>query len=387
VRVLIDYRPALRERSGAGEYTHQLIKALVAMSAADPRERPLALTLFSSSWKDRLVLSPDLAGAASIDRRVPVRLLNFSWHRLGWPAAETLTGRTYDVTHSSHPLLVPARAAAQVITIHDLNFLTYPERTRREVRRDYAALARDHAHRADRILVPSSFTAGEVERRLGVPRQRMAICPPGAPDWPPRGAAPRDGYVLFFSTLEPRKNVGGLLDAYELLLGRRDGLEAVPSARLPELVLAGKATEDARPWLDRLERPPLKGVVRHVGYIQSDHRRALFEGARLLVQPSFEEGFGLSVLDAMTLGVPVVAANRGSLPEVVGDAGPLVDPDQPAEIANAIARVLNDHEYAATCGAKGLARARTFRWDQTARVVYDMYVQAIERRGQRTRSA
>jgi glycosyltransferase involved in cell wall biosynthesis len=379
VRVLIDYRPALRERSGAGEYTHQLIKALVAMSAAVPRERPLELTLFSSSWKDRLVLSPDLAGAAAIDRRVPVRLLNFSWHRLGWPAAETLTGRTYDVTHSSHPLLLPARAAAQVITIHDLNFLTYPERTRREVRRDYAALARDHAHRADRILVPSSFTAGEVERRLGVPLQRMAICPPGAPDWPPRAAAPKDGYVLFFSTLEPRKNVSGLLDAYELLLAS--------GGSIPELVLAGKATEDARPWLERLERPPLKGVVRHIGYVDSDQRRALFEGARLLVQPSFEEGFGLSVLDAMTLGVPVVAANRGSLPEVLGDAGLLVDPEQPAEIANAIARMLNDQEYAAACTSKGLARARTFCWDQTARVVYETYLQAIEQRGQRTRSA
>jgi len=408
VRVLIDYRPALREPSGAGEYTHQLIKALVAMSAADPRERPLALTLFSSSWKDRLVLSPDLAGAATIDRRVPVRLLNFSWHRLGWPAAETLTGRAYDVTHSSHPLLLPARAAAQVITIHDLNFLSHPERTRREIRRDYAALARDHAHRADRILVPSSFTAGEVERRLDVPRERMAICPPGAPDWPPRAAAPKEGYVLFFSTLEPRKNVGGLLDAYELLLSgpakagpyedsAGDGASRADAyvgrrfsgatPRVPELVLAGKATEDARPWLDRLERPPLKGVVRHVGYVDSDERRALFEGARLLVQPSFEEGFGLSVLDAMTLGVPVIAANRGSLPEVLGDAGPLVDPEQPAAIANAIARVLNDQEYAASCTSKGLARARTFRWDQTARVVYDTYVQAIERRGQRTRSA
>jgi glycosyltransferase involved in cell wall biosynthesis len=173
--------------------------------------------------------------------------------------------------------------------------------------------------------------------------------------------------------------------------GRRmdvgDGLEAVPSSRVPELVLAGKATEDSRPWLERLERPPLKGIVRHIGYVDSDQRRALFEGARLLVQPSFEEGFGLSVLDAMTLGVPVVAANRGSLPEVLGDAGLLVDPEQPAEIANAIARMLNDQEYAAACTSKGLARARTFCWDQTARVVYETYLQAIEQRGQRTRSA
>jgi glycosyltransferase involved in cell wall biosynthesis len=379
VRVLIDYRPALREPSGAGEYTHQLVKALLAAYPSESRERPLDLTLFSSSWKDRLVPSADLAGATTVDRRVPVRLLNLAWHRLGWPPAETLTGGEYDVTHSSHPLLLPARSAAQVVTIHDLNFLTHPERTRAEVRRDYPALARDHARRADRILVPSAFTAGEVERQLGVPRERLAICPPGAPDWAPRAAAPKNGYVLFFSTLEPRKNVGGLLDAYELLLSG--------NGAVPELVLAGRATDESRAWLDRLERPPLKGAVRHVGYVDPGQRRALYEGARLLVQPSFEEGFGLPLLEAMTVGVPVVAADRGSLPEVLGDAGPLVDPEQPVEIANAIARVLADDAYAAMCAAKGLARARAFRWDQTARRVYETYEQAIERRGRRTRPA
>jgi glycosyltransferase involved in cell wall biosynthesis len=398
------------------------------MSAADPR-LALSLTLFSSSWKDRLVPSPERSGAAVVDLRVPVRLLNFAWHRLERPSAETLTRRAYDVAHSSHPLLLPARAAAQVITIHDLNFLTHPERTRAEIRRDYPALARAHAQRADRILVPSAFTAGEVERRLGVPSDHLAICPPGAPDWAPRAAAPKDGYVLFFGTLEPRKNVGGLLDAYERLLGgdapdgldaaahdpvaagrrhgdtvgRRHGdlarhgyggpvvgddLEVVPDpTHLPELILAGRATEDARPWLDRISRPPLKGKVRHIGYVDPADRRALYEGARLLVQPSFEEGFGIPVLEAMTLGVPVVASNRGSLPEVVDDAGPLVDPERPADLAAAIARVLQDQAYAAACTARGLARARTYRWDETARRVYETYQQAIESRGRKARSA
>jgi glycosyltransferase involved in cell wall biosynthesis len=320
---------------------------------------------------------------------VPVRLLNLAWHRLGWPPAETLTGGTYDVVHSPHPLLLPARAAAQVITIHDLNFLTHPERTRAEIRRDYPALARDHAHRADAVLVPSAYTAGEVERLLGVPRERMAICPPGAPDWTPRPAAPKDGYVLFFSTLEPRKNVGGLLDAYERLLGspERLALQHPDGARgfqpsVPELVLAGRATDEAKPWLDRISRPPLRGAVRHIGYVDANDRRALYEGARLLVQPSFDEGFGMPVLEAMSLGVPVVAANRGSLPEVLGDAGLLVDPDQPADIAHAIARVLDEDALAAACAEKGIARARAFRWDETAHRVYNTYRRAIERRAQ-----
>jgi glycosyltransferase involved in cell wall biosynthesis len=393
VRVLIDYRPALRERSGSGEYTHQLVKALLAAYPAAGPSRALELTLFSSSWRDRLTPSPDLAGAATVDRRVPVRLLNLAWHRLGWPPAETLAGGTYDVVHSPHPLLLPARAAAQVITIHDLNFLTHPERTRAEIRRDYPALARDHAHRADAVLVPSAYTAGEVERLLGVPRERMAICPPGAPDWTPRPPAPKDGYVLFFSTLEPRKNVGGLLDAYERLLGSAKaspyGAEVARGFQpsVPELVLAGRATDEAKPWLDRISRPPLRGAVRHIGYVDANDRRALYEGARLLVQPSFDEGFGMPVLEAMSLGVPVVAANRGSLPEVLGDAGLLVDPDQPADIAHAIARVLDDDAQAAACAEKGIARARAFRWDETAHRVYHTYRRAIERRAQAPRRA
>jgi len=397
VRVLIDYRPALRERSGVGEYTHQLVKALLAAYPPDAAAHELTLSLFSSSWKDRLMPAAELAGAAIVDRRIPVRLLNLSWHRLEWPAAETLAGGPFDVTHSSHPLLMPSPAAAQVVTIHDVNFLSNPERTRAEIRRDYPALARDHANRADAILVSSAFTAGEVERALGVPRDRIAVGPPGAPGWTPRAAAPKDGYVLFFGTLEPRKNVGGLLDAYELLI---DGTaKAVPSDRMnvgrpftgdalagvPKLVLAGRATDDARPWLERLERPPLQGIVRYAGYINRAERQGLYEGARLLVQPSFEEGFGMSVLEAMSLGVPVVAANRGSLPEVLGDAGPLVDPERPDDIANAIARLLADQAYAATCASRGLARARTFSWERTAQRVYEMYRQAIERRARRTR--
>jgi glycosyltransferase involved in cell wall biosynthesis len=370
VRVLIDYRPALRERSGAGEYTHQLVRALAALSAPH-----LDLSIFSSSWKDRLSNAHGLDGVTPVDRRVPVAVLNWMWHRLEWPPAEAITGQTYDVTHSSHPLLMPSRTAAQVVTIHDLNFLTHPERTRAEIRRDYPELARSHAQRADRILVPSLFTAGEVERELGVPGDRLAICPPGAPPWSPRTTSPADGYVLFIGTLEPRKNISGLLDAYQEIVERR--------IAVPELRLAGSATPAAVPWLARLNRAPLKGVVRHVGYVNPADTRRLYEGARLLVLPSFEEGFGIPVLEAMTLGVPVVAARRGSLPEVLGDAGLLVDPEQPRAIADAIVKLLTDASFASACAERGIARSTQFRWDLTARRVLDTYRQAVERHANR----
>lgn len=371
MRVLIDYRAALRERSGVGEYTHQLVRALLAAGRAQV-PAGADVTLFSSSSKDRFPDDPDLAGADRVDRQIPVRLLNFVWHRLGWPPVETLAPGPIDIAHSMHPLLMPTRHAAQVVTIHDLNFLLHPERTRAEIRRDYPALARAHAHRADRVIAVSRFTAGEARRLLDLPEDRISVCSPGGPAWAPRRVQPHDGYILFFGTLEPRKNVGTLLDAYEELAGRlRD---------VPELILAGKATEQSGPWLERIGRAPLNRIVRHVGYVAPEAREALYRGARLLVQPSFEEGFGLPVLEAMTIGVPVVAANAGALPEVGGDAVSLVPPSDPFALAFAIERCLNDEQLVEENVTRGLARSAAYSWTRTAESTLDAYRRALDRR-------
>ena len=239
MRIVIDYRPALRARTGVGEYIHHVAGALIGQGFDD-------VTIFSSSWKDRLApVARELARARTIDRRVPVRVLNFAWHRLEWPSIEAMTGGRFDVAHSPHPLLLPSRGAASVITIHDLHFLTHPERTTREIRRDYPALVASHARRADRIIVSSQFASGEVQRDLAVPASRIAICPAGAPTWQTGPAAAHEsGYILFLGTLEARKNIGGLLDAYGRLLARVE--------RAPRLLLAGGAGADAGPWLDAI---------------------------------------------------------------------------------------------------------------------------------------
>jgi glycosyltransferase involved in cell wall biosynthesis len=369
VRILIDYRPALTTRSGVGEYVHELARALAA-SQADPAPPRDTVTLFSSSWKNR-VAAPDLAGLPVIDRRVPVRVLNFAWHRLEWPPIESLTGASFDVVHSLHPLLMPARHAAQVVTVHDLDFLGHPERTRAEIRRDYPSLAATHVRRADHVLVNSQFTAAEVERTFGVPRDHLSVCSPGAPPWAPRPLGAIGEYVLFLGTLEPRKNVDALLDAYAALISRRPDR--------PEMVLAGQTTRVAEPLLARLSRAPLAGRVRAVGYVAPADRRALFERASLLVIPSFHEGFGIPALEAMTIGVPVVAAARGALPEVLGQAGLLVPPTAEA-LADAMARVLDDTGLARAMVERGLDRARLFNWRAAASSAREAYSRAVERR-------
>jgi len=363
VRIVSDYRPALRQRSGVGEYIHHL-----ATHLADGPGRDDEVVLFSSSLRHQVDPST-LRGMRVANRRVPVQLLNRLWHQLGWPPVELLVKGPFDVAHSPHPLMMPTRTAARVVTLHDLDFLSNPERTDGEVRRDYPKLVRQHVHLADHVIVNSAHTAGEVHQLLGVPRSSITVCRPGAPEWPARTAVPETGPILFVGTLEPRKNVGGLLDAYEYLLAR--------GGDVPELLLAGRATPSAAPWLARMAQPPLAGRVTHLGYVSDAERRSLYERARLLVLPSFNEGFGLPVLEAMTVGVPVVASARGALPEVLGDTGMLVSPDDPEQIAAAMHMLLNDRARAQTAAASGIRRSFSFSWHASASALRTAYDQAV----------
>ena len=349
VRILLDYRPALRQRTGVGQYVHEMASALQPQLSSHER-----LTLFSSSWADRL--DPAVVpGAQTRDLRVPVRLLNLAWHRLEWPPVERLAGRA-DIAHSSHPLLMPSSEAAQVVTIYDLDFLDHPDRTRAEIRRDYPSLAAAHARRADLVVVISRHTAAAVAARFGIGGERVVICRPGAPDWAPRVQPAAPGPILFVGTIEGRKNLPALFAAYEEVVSRR------PDA--PPLVLAGRHVEGSA------------AILESVG------RREMLRGrkASMLVLPSFEEGFGLPALEAMQMGVPVFASRRGALPEVVGEAGTLVDPGNTADLARAIESLLADPGLRLAHAAAGLERAREFSWRASAGRLLDAYRELLTKR-------
>ena len=203
---------------------------------------------------------------------------------------------------------------------------------------------------------------------------RVVICHNGAPDWTPRESVPVDGPVICVGTLEPRKNIGGLLDAWVHLI--EGGL------RLP-LLLAGSAPASAAPLLDRLSREPLAGVVRHVGYLEERQRQAFYESARLLVLPSFDEGFGLPVVEAMAAGVPVVVSRRGALPEICGDAAVYVDPDHPRGMASTIADLIGAPARLEDLRQRGAVRARQFSWTTSAERLWQAYAAALDRRSTR----
>lgn len=378
MRVLLDYRPALRARSGVGEWVHQLALNLLRLKkAGDPAARDVALTLWTSSWRDRPSPSTisELEGACLVDRKIPVSPLTWAWNRVGWPTVEALTSSAFDVVHSTTPLLLPSRSGLRVCTIYDLDFLAHPERTWAEMRRDFARLVRAHAERADLVATISEYSKRQIQALLGVPEDRIVVCRPGVPSWIAPAIGQQDpglpGHILFVGTLEPRKNVHGLLAAYRLLVER--------DRAAPRLVLAGREMPAAQAWLAEVKEPPLAGRVEVTGYVPDERRLALYRAARLLVLPSFDEGFGLPALEAMAFGVPVIASTRGALPEVLGTAGVMIDPSDVPGLARAMESVLADSALRGRMGRDGIERARQFSWPESAGALLTAYGQALRR--------
>lgn len=284
--------------------------------------------------------------------------------------------RRLDLLHS--PDFIPPRFGARrsVITVHDLAFLRYPQFLTAESRRYYNDQIRYAVRRAHAIAADSGATRDDLVERLGAPAEKITVIHLGLdPDFRPspqpavaaalagRGLTP--GYVLFVGTLEPRKNVPGLLRAYARLRA------AAPDA--PPLVLAGW-----RGWLfdETLGLAARLNLTPHVRWLEDfppAQLPALYSGAGVCVLPSHYEGFGFPVLEAMGCEVPVVIADRSSLPEIAGEAALKVDPDDAEALAAALRRALEDNALRADLIRRGRENIARFTWEKTARETLALY--------------
>lgn len=266
--------------------------------------------------------------------------------------------------------LIPARRS--VVTIHDLGYEHYPEAHTRGQRLYHRFFTRLSARRATRIIAISEATRRDLEHFYGVPPAKISVVYHGVDGrFQPIAGAQVDQtlgrykiaqpYLLFVSTVQPRKNVVRLIEAFAA------AQQAIPAADRPLLVLAGK-----RGWLtDEIERRAaelqIAPAVRFVGYVPDADLPALLSGALAYITPSLFEGFGMTVLEAQACGTPVLASNTSSLPEVVGDAGLLVDPLDVAAIAAGIVRLTTDADLRADLRERGLRHAAGWTWERTAR--------------------
>jgi glycosyltransferase involved in cell wall biosynthesis len=356
IRVCVDCAPLLVRSAGVKTYVYHWVEALRRLAGPDRVGLFPAFTELGPCLHEESVLGPwpTILGLSLIHASNVLPL----------PVLDVL-GVRYNVFHASHLVLKPPRTARLSTTLYDMTCWLVPEMHDAENVSRVKLFADRVMKRADGIIAISESSRADAVRILSIDPERIRVIYPGvSPAFfsaKPTGSA--KPYLLFVGTIEPRKNVGVLLDAYEQL----------PASVREEydLVVAGSPGWGDSAVLDRLDsKPP---GVRYLGYVAEEELPGLTAGAAAFVYPSLYEGFGLPVAQAMAAGVPVIASNTSSLPEVAGDGGLLVDPRSTNELRDAMMKMLTCPSVRADLARKSAERARLFDWQTAAKQSWEFF--------------
>lgn len=376
MRVLLDVSAVPAQPVGAGVYVINLAGALVR--AGDAEVHLLTRHGDAGRWGA-------IAPGAAVHPLVPdARPLRLAWEQLRGPAVVRDTGA--DVWHGPHytlPLGVPAR---RVVTVHDMTFFDHPQWHERSKVLFFRRMTRAAVHRADAVVAVSETTAARV-RDLLAPRAPVLVAPHGVDhdrfSPPPRPGRPEGAdaavldaagvappFLAFVGTLEPRKNVPGLVAAFAAVAAGHPDLR---------LVIAGHEGWGAAEVSDAVARSRVAHRVLRLGYAPAELVPALYRHAAAVVYPSFAEGFGLPALEALACGAPLVTTTGTAMAEVAGEAAVLVPPGDVDRLAASIERVLTDQSLAARLRGAGPQVAARYTWEACARA----HVEAYEAAGAR----
>jgi glycosyltransferase involved in cell wall biosynthesis len=366
MHVGFDITPLAGQRTGVGTYCHYLLKHLLRIGEC-------RVTGFSASLPP-----PRLDGFETLARRrlkIPTRALYASWERFRLPRIESLMPGI-NVYHATNYFLPPSRSVKRVVTFHDLAFIRWPELCSPKISGLFARNAARFAAEADAVIACSESTRADTIELLGADPGKVAVVYEAVDeDFAPvdrseaasrleRAYGIRGPFVLFVGTVEPRKNLRALVEAFARIAGD------VPHT----LVLAGGPGWNSAPVFEAVERLGLGERVVCTGFVSNHSDLACFySAADLFVFPSLYEGFGLPLLEAMTCGCPITAAKTSSIPEVAGAAALYFDPASPGDIAACIKSLLEDAPMRSGLAAKGLVQAAKFSWDTCAQATLDVY--------------
>ncbi|MDP3957653.1 MAG: glycosyltransferase family 1 protein [bacterium] len=389
MRIGIDIRClAEGKRTGVEEYTLALLQGLFEHDTENE------YVLFFNAWrKTHLDFSwatryPNVTLKAF---RFPNKLLNLSLWYLHFPQLDRMVGGTDIFFLPNLNFASVSRKTRLVVTAHDLSFELFPETFSFKRRLWHFFINfRRLALAADKIIAVSQSTKDDLTAQYGVPEKKITVIRSGIGEQF-HVMSRNDGellrvkekyhlpykFILSLATFEPRKNILALIQSYEGLM--RLGHVASPtslggSALVKyELVIAGVSGWKCEEVFEAIAESPYREKIHLPGFIADPDKAALYNLASVFVYPSLYEGFGFPPLEAMACGVPVIVSHSSSLPEIVGDAGILIDPYQPDELLQALRQVLTDQELTDTLRKKGEARAKLFSWEKTVKETLDVF--------------
>ncbi len=359
-----------------GEYAQELTRALVAVA---PDNRYLLLAAIGAP-------NPVRSNVGSVEyartRATPHNAFRRDiWENVTLPRQLTRWGA--DLFHSTDLLLPLHRLrSATVVTVHDLTVFTIPEAHNRAIGHRNRFLCKRSAGLADVLIAISNATRKDLIEWLGVQDDRIVVVYNGVDrrfvpnsDLEARRRLRNRGingpFILSVGTIEPRKNHKRLVEAFNRIAPHFPGLE---------LVLAGRPGWLNREVFESIDASPVRDRIRHLDYVSDADLPELYRLATIMAYPSLYEGFGLPPVEAMACGTAVLTSDRSSLPEIVGDAGLIVDPTSVSAIADGLARMLTTPGLLARLREAGLERAAHFSWDLAARQTMAVYERAVERR-------
>jgi glycosyltransferase involved in cell wall biosynthesis len=362
MRVAFDVTALHDRRTGVGAFAGEVLTRVA-------RQDDIDVTGYSVSWRGRQAVDGLVpTGVRVASRPMAARPLRTLWQRGDWPPIEWWTGAV-DVVHGPNFVVPPSRAAAQLMTIHDLTFVRYPEMSTRDTLQ-YPGLIRRALRRGAHVHAVSAFVADEIVEVFAVDRDRVHVVPNGVD--PIAGGDPDAGrrlaggarYVLAIGTIEPRKDYPLLIDAFDAVAAQDTEVR---------LVIAGQDGWDAETFEAHLAKAHHRDRIVRPGYVSDASRADLLRGASVFAYPSRYEGFGLPPLEAMSASVPVVTTRAGALPEELGDAALFVDPGDVDGLAEAITAALDEGPPRAALVERGLEQTRRFSWDACADGVMGTY--------------
>ncbi|MBI5467292.1 MAG: glycosyltransferase family 4 protein [Candidatus Kerfeldbacteria bacterium] len=383
MRIGIDCRtilnPEAGERAGVGHYTYHLIRTLLDI------DRENEYVLFFDYRMPREATQEFMQANTTI-KFFPFssygKFLPFAYSHMLVSAAllkERLT--VFHAPANVAPLTYPRKT---VVTIHDLAIYHHPEWFPTQLFSTRLLVPRS-VKRAKQIIAVSQATKRDLRELFNVPAQKIQVVPEAADTALLDLHDKRDDvvakyrlnrkYLLFVGTIDPRKNLVTLFKAWQRLKTMRP--EAVKHT---DLVLAGGIGYGGEHIIPQIKKMKLASSVKYLSYVSQNHKILLMKHAAAFVFPTLYEGFGLPVLEAMQLGVPVITTNTSSVPEVTGSAALLVDPNDVEGLAMAMKNILTNPTTVATLRRKGKAQAAKFSWTKTAKATLKVYHQAVSKK-------